>query len=121
MTALRAHHRGGPKTLVVGRAPIPAPGTGEVLIEVHAAAITFDELTWDETWAHDGVDRTPIIPPHEVSGVVSEVGPDITGLTHGNEAYGLIPFDRDGAAAGHNCSVVPVSRSANAHSRAASA
>ena len=78
MTALRAHHRGGPEVLVVERAPIPAPGAGEVLIEVHAAAITFDELNWDETWMHDGVDRTPTIPSHEVSGVVAATGQDVT-------------------------------------------
>jgi len=90
MAAVRAHRRGGPEVLVVERAPIPVPAPGEVLVEVHAAAITFDELTWDETWLRDGVDRTPVIPSHEVSGVVADTG---------DEVYGLIPFDRDGAAA----------------------
>ena len=52
MTALRAHRRGGPEVLVVERAPVPAPADGEVLVAVHAAAITFDELTWEETWSH---------------------------------------------------------------------
>lgn len=90
MAALRAHRRGGPEVLVVERAPIPVPAPGEVLVEVHAAAITFDELTWDETWLRDGIDRTPTIPSHEVSGVIAGTG---------EEVYGLIPFDRDGAAA----------------------
>ncbi len=56
MTALRAHRRGGPEVLVVERAPVPVPAAGEVLVAVHAAAITFDELTWDETWAEDAGD-----------------------------------------------------------------
>ena len=99
MTALRAHRRGGPEVLVVERAPIPAPGPGEVLIEVHAAAITFDELTWDETWVRDGADRTPTIPSHEVSGVVVGHRPGRHRTAVGDEVYGLIPFDRDGAAA----------------------
>jgi NADPH:quinone reductase-like Zn-dependent oxidoreductase len=99
MDALRAHRRGGPEVLVVERAPVPVAARGEVLIEVHAAAITFDELTWDETWLRDGVDRTPIIPSHEVSGVVTATGADVTGVTRGDEVYGLVPFDRDGAAA----------------------
>jgi NADPH:quinone reductase-like Zn-dependent oxidoreductase len=85
--------------LVVERAPVPAPTTGEVLVAVHAAAITFDELTWQETWVRDGVDRTPVIPSHEVSGVVAAVGGGVTELARGDEVYGLIPFDRDGAAA----------------------
>src|SRR6478609_6248878 len=99
MAALRAHRRGGPEVLVVERAPIPVPAADEVLVEVHAAAITFDELTWDETWLRDGVDRTPVIPSHEVSGVVAAVTDDVTDFVVGDEVYGLIRFDRDGAAA----------------------
>ena len=99
MTALRAHERGGPEVLVVEQAPIPVPASGEVLIAVHAAAITFDELTWDETWLRDGVDRTPIIPSHEVSGVVAATADDLADFPVGDEVYGLIRFDRDGAAA----------------------
>lgn len=99
MTALRAHRRGGPEVLTVERAPIPVPAAGEVLVAVHAAAITFDELTWPETWTRDGVDRTPIIPSHEVSGVVAAVAPGSTDFIVGDEVYGLIRFNRDGAAA----------------------
>ena len=99
MSALRAHHRGGPEVLVVERAPIPVPGHGEVLIEVHAGAITFDELTWTETWERDGHDRTPVIPSHEVSGIVTATAEDVTRLSVGDEVYGLLRFDRDGAAA----------------------
>jgi NADPH:quinone reductase-like Zn-dependent oxidoreductase len=99
MLALRARTRGGPDVLVYESAPRPTPGDGEVLVAVHAAAITFDELTWPETWAAGGVDRTPVIPSHEFSGVVAEVGDGVTGLSAGDEVYGLVPFDRDGAAA----------------------
>jgi NADPH:quinone reductase-like Zn-dependent oxidoreductase len=99
MTALRAHRRGGPEVLVVERAPVPVPAPGEVLIAVHAAAITFDELTWEETWTRGGADRTPVIPSHEVSGVISEIGSGVVDFTAGDEVYGLIQFDRDGAAA----------------------
>jgi NADPH:quinone reductase-like Zn-dependent oxidoreductase len=99
MMALRAHRRGGPETLGYETAPRPTPADGEVLIQVAAAAITFAELTWDETWTRNGVDRTPIIPSHEMSGVISELGATVTDLEVGSEVYGLIPFDRDGAAA----------------------
>lgn len=99
MTALRAHRRGGPEVLVVERAPIAVPAAGEVLIAVYAAAITFDELTWEETWTRDGADRTPVIPSHEVSGVISEIGSGVADFAPGDEVYGLIQFDRDGGAA----------------------
>jgi NADPH:quinone reductase-like Zn-dependent oxidoreductase len=98
MLALRGHRRGGP--LIVERAPTPAPASGEVLIAVHAAAITLTELDWDLSWqTADGADRTPVIPSHEVSGVVAALGADVTTLATGDEVYGLVDFDRDGAAA----------------------
>jgi NADPH:quinone reductase-like Zn-dependent oxidoreductase len=100
MRALRAHARGGPEQLVYEEAPTPVPGPGEALVEVHAGGITFAELTWDETWStRDGLDRTPTIPSHEVSGVVIGLGPGASGVTVRDEVYGLIDFDRNGAAA----------------------
>jgi NADPH:quinone reductase-like Zn-dependent oxidoreductase len=99
MTALRARRRGGPEVLAVESAPIPVPGTGDVLVAVHAAAITFDELTWEETWTRNGLSRAPIIPSHEISGVVAEIASEVTDFRPGDEVYGLIRFDRDGGAA----------------------
>jgi NADPH:quinone reductase-like Zn-dependent oxidoreductase len=99
MHAIRAHTRGGPDELHLELAPVPAPAPDEALVEVHAAAITYDELLWDESWTRDGVDRTPIIPSHEVSGVVATIGAAVTDMFVGQAVYGLIEFDRDGAAA----------------------
>jgi NADPH:quinone reductase-like Zn-dependent oxidoreductase len=100
MMALRAHTRGGPDQLVYEQAPIPVPQRGEALVAVHAAAITFAELTWDLSWTtRDGKDRTPVIPSHEMSGTVTRVGTGAAGVDPGAEVYGLIGFDRDGAAA----------------------
>src|SRR3954452_1980226 len=99
MRALRAHTRGGPEVLVYESVPRPTAKDGELLIAVHAAAITFDELTWPETWSRDGIDRTPIVPSHEFSGVVAEVGDGVSDISVGDEVYGLVPFDQDGAAA----------------------
>jgi NADPH:quinone reductase-like Zn-dependent oxidoreductase len=108
MKALRAHARGGPEQLVYEDAPVPGDPAGEdVLIRVAAAAITFDELTWPETWEREGVDRTPIIPSHEFAGTVVSVGPDATGIAPGDPVFGLVPFDRDGAAAEYT--LVPAS------------
>ncbi len=99
MRALRAHVRGGPEVLVYEDAPVPRPAADEILVEVHAAAITFDELTWDETWQRDGHDRTPVIVSHEFSGVIAGLGDGVTSVAVGDDVYGLVPFDRDGAAA----------------------
>jgi NADPH:quinone reductase-like Zn-dependent oxidoreductase len=100
MMALRAHARGGPEQLVYEHAPAPVPGPGEALVAVHAAGITFAELTWDLSWTtKDGRDRTPVIPAHEMSGTVAGVADGVTGVAVGDEVYALIDFDRDGAAA----------------------
>ena len=100
MMALRAHVRGGPEQLVYETAPVPAAGPGEALVATHAAAITFAELTWDLSWTtRDGADRTPVIPSHEMSGVIAGLGDGVTTRAIGDEVIGLIDFDRDGAAA----------------------
>jgi NADPH:quinone reductase-like Zn-dependent oxidoreductase len=77
--AVRLHHGG----LKVEEIETPSPRPGEVLVRVHAAAITRGELAWP-------VDRLPAIPSHELSGVV---------VDSGDEVYALTPFDRDGVAA----------------------
>src|SRR5690242_12914235 len=50
MPALRMHEPDGPESLVFETAPTPTPGTGDVLVEVHAASFTPTELTWESTF-----------------------------------------------------------------------
>src|SRR5919201_433451 len=83
--AVRLHLDG----LRLEEADRPVPGEGQVLVRVHAAAITRDELTWP-------TDRLPAVPSHELSGVVVDGGDEVIALT---------PFDRDGVAAEY--AVVP--------------
>ena len=100
MRAVRAHARGGFEQLRLEDVPKPEPRAGEALVRVHAAGITPTELEWPETWVdRGGHDRTPMIPSHEVSGVVAELGHGVTHVVLGEEVYGLVPFDNDGAAA----------------------
>jgi NADPH:quinone reductase-like Zn-dependent oxidoreductase len=99
MMALRAHSRGGPEALRYEQARRPVPAAGEVLVAVRAAGITFAELDWDATWTRNGRDRTPTIPGHEVAGTVAGTGTGVTAPTIGDEVFGLLRFDHDGAAA----------------------
>jgi len=80
-----------PASLSCQRVPVPSPGPGEVLVDVRATAVTAGELTWPETW--------PTVPCHDMSGVVAATGPGVAGWRSGDEVYGLIGFDRPGAAA----------------------
>jgi NADPH:quinone reductase-like Zn-dependent oxidoreductase len=69
----------------------PTLRAGEVLVEVHAAAITRHELEWP-------LDRLPAVPSYELSGVVADTD-DVADVSVGDEVYALTPFDRDGVAA----------------------
>src|SRR5215471_5886354 len=100
MRALRAHARGGAEHLVEEEAGIPSPGIGDALVRVHAASFTPNELEWPSTWVdRAGRDRRPVIPGHEVSGVVTALGYGTTGVAVGDTVYGLTDWYRDGAAA----------------------
>jgi NADPH:quinone reductase-like Zn-dependent oxidoreductase len=79
MRELRLHSDG----LRLDEVARPVPGVGEVVVRVHAAAITRGELEWP-------ADRLPAVPSYELSGVVDETG---------EEVFALTPFDRDGVAA----------------------
>jgi NADPH:quinone reductase-like Zn-dependent oxidoreductase len=91
MEAIRLHAPGidGLRHETIER---PSLGPGEALVEVHAAAITRDELEWP-------LDRLPAIPSYELSGVVAAVADDVAEVSVGDEVYALTPFDRDGVAA----------------------
>jgi NADPH:quinone reductase-like Zn-dependent oxidoreductase len=102
MTALRARMYDDPKGLAYEEVPIPAPGIGDVLLEVRAASFTPTELKWPSTWVdRAGKARPAPIPAHEVSGVVVALGYGTTGFAVGDEVYGLTDWYRDGAAAGY--------------------
>src|SRR4051812_38398951 len=98
----RVRGRGGPDHLVYEDAPQPSPGPGEVLVRVYAAGIIANELKWDETYqTKAGTPLTLPIPGRDLSGVVAEVGPGVTGTTlvKGSEVYALLDYGRDGAQA----------------------
>jgi NADPH:quinone reductase-like Zn-dependent oxidoreductase len=101
MRALHAYAQHDPSRLVVEEAPLPTLGSGDVLIRVHASGVSPSELGWDRTWVHqDGAARTPpIVPGHEVSGVVEGVEAGAAGIAVGDNVFGLIDFHRDGADA----------------------
>jgi NADPH:quinone reductase-like Zn-dependent oxidoreductase len=100
MRALRAHERGEAERLRYEEAAEPIPGIGDVLVQVCAASFTPTEMGWPSTWVdRAGKDRRPVIPAHEVSGVVTALGSGTTGASIGDAVYGLTDWYRDGAAA----------------------
>ena len=100
MRALRLHQRDGADGLTYEEAAVPSPAVGDVLVRVHAASFTPTELAWPSTWVdRSGRDRRPVVPGHEVSGVVVELGFGTAGLAPGDAVFGITDWYRDGAAA----------------------
>ena len=68
----------------------PIPKNSELLVSVHAAGITGDEIIWPEPYA-----SPTRIPGHDVSGVISSTGSDYQGpLEIGQEVFALLGADR---------------------------
>src|SRR5215472_13130215 len=80
--------------------PEPQAAINDVVVQVRASGFTWDELTWPSTWTdRPGRDRTPSIPGHELTGVVSAFGYGTTGLSVGQRVFGLTDWHRDGTLA----------------------
>lgn len=90
----------GIHALTLSELPEPHLAENDVLVEVHAAGFTPGELSWPGTWTdRSGRDRTPSVPGHELSGVVTALGYGTTGLTIGQRVFGLTDWTRNGSLA----------------------
>jgi NADPH:quinone reductase-like Zn-dependent oxidoreductase len=88
MKAVRVHNYGGPEVLRFEDAPRPTPGSGELLIRVHAASV--NPLDWKVRagFMKDYIPLPlPFIPGWDVSGVVEAVGSGVTKFRKGDEVY----------------------------------
>ena len=77
MKAIVLRQVGGPETLHYEEVPTPVPGTGEVLVQLKAAALNRRDLSLRER-----ASTTPMLPlilGSDGSGVVAELGPGVTG------------------------------------------
>jgi alcohol dehydrogenase-like protein len=100
MKAIRLYGSRGSERVVLDEIPMPKLGAGEVLIRVHATAVTPGELQWYPTWhTPKGDPRLHPVPSHEFSGLIEEVAPGVTGSEKGDVVYGLNNRFIDGAAA----------------------
>ena len=100
MRAIRLQAQGGAEQMRLDDAPQPVPNNGEVLIKVHATAVTPTELLWDLTWStYAGEPRTLPILSHEFSGEVAELGEGVSDVAVGDEVYGLNDWTVNGALA----------------------
>lgn len=79
MRAIQVSRAGGPLELV--ERPLPEPATGEVRVRVQACGVCHsDSLAKEGHWP--GL-AYPVVPGHEIAGVIDAVGPGVVGWTAG--------------------------------------
>ncbi len=91
MKAVLCRAHGAPETLEIGELPTPVAGDGEVLVEVHAAAVNFPDVLM-VAGKYQSQPPMPFAPGSEVGGIVRAVGAGITDIK---------PGDRVMASVGH--------------------
>jgi propanol-preferring alcohol dehydrogenase len=72
----------GSTPLALRELPRPEPGSEELLIRVTACGVCHTEL--DEIEGRTAPPRLPVIPGHQVVGVVEQLGPGVTGYAVGD-------------------------------------
>jgi NADPH:quinone reductase-like Zn-dependent oxidoreductase len=66
--------------------PKPTPVGAQVLVKVHAAGITGDEVTWQELYQ-----QSTRVPGMELSGTIAALGPDYAGMRSvGDAVYAML-------------------------------
>ncbi len=87
MKAVLCTEWGPPEDLLIGEAPSPDAGEGQVLISVHAAGVNFpDTLIIQKKYQFQP--ELPFSPGGEVAGVVRSVGAGVTGWKPGDRVVG---------------------------------
>jgi NADPH:quinone reductase-like Zn-dependent oxidoreductase len=100
MKAVRIHTYGGTEVLNYEDAPRPEPNSDEVLIRVYAAGVNPVDWKIREGYLKDMLNHSlPLTLGWDVSGVVVQVGSDVSEVKIGDEVYARPNISRDGAYA----------------------
>ena len=83
MRALVCHEYGPPSGLKLETRQEPAPGVGEVLIDMRAAAINFPDIL-SIAGQYQTRSDPPFVPGFELAGVISAIGSDVEGYSVGD-------------------------------------
>ena len=91
MRALRYYEYGGPEVLRLDEdAPVPEPGEGQVLVKVAGAGVNPIDWKLREGFMKEfQPTKFPATVGREFSGVVERLGPGVTGISVGDEVFGV--------------------------------
>jgi len=89
MKAIEIATPGGPEQLRLTTRPMPQPGDGEVLIRVAAAGVNRPDVVQRQGHYPPPAGASDL-PGLEVAGTVTALGPDVTGVSVGDEVTALL-------------------------------
>ena len=86
MKAIRVHQFGGPEVLKIEEIPDLRPGTGQVVVKVHAIGVNPFE-TYQRTGTYAIKPQLPYTPGADAAGVVAGVGDGVRRVKPGDRVY----------------------------------
>ena len=98
MKAVYIERHGGPEELKYGDLPDPVAGSGEVVVDIHAASVNGADWKVRAGGSYQPA-RFPHILGRDFSGVVSSVGPGVTDLRAGDPVFGVSEASKEGCYA----------------------
>lgn len=100
MRAIRIHQYGGTEILQLNQIDTPKINTDDILIKVKSSSINPVDWKIREGYLKDFIPyQMPVTLGFDVSGVVSEVGSEVTDFKVGDEVFSRPDISRDGAYA----------------------
>ena len=81
MRAIEIEKTGGPEVLVLRELPVPQPGQQQVLVKIEAIGVNFIDI-----YLREGryPAKLPFVPGQEAAGVVTALGPGVSGFKVGD-------------------------------------
>jgi NADPH2:quinone reductase len=89
MRAAIAREYGPPEVLRIEELPDPVPGPGQVLVDVHAAAVNYPDVLMLAN-RYQIPAKLPFTPGSEIAGVVAALGPGVRGVEPGQRVSGTL-------------------------------
>lgn len=90
MKAIALERFGPPQVLTLHTLPVPMPGPGEVLIEIHAAGVgSWDAAVRDGSWRPYGRARFPLVLGTDGAGIVAAKGPRVRRFDIGDRVWAI--------------------------------
>jgi NADPH:quinone reductase-like Zn-dependent oxidoreductase len=97
MKAAYIERHGGPEVLHYGELPDPVAGSGEVLIDIHAASV--NGADWKVRAGDYKQSKFPYVLGRDFSGVISALGAGVDDLSAGDVVFGVCEAGQEGAYA----------------------